>query len=111
MTSDLTFLVVSDTHVHIQSGDPDWDCSWNRMLNTQGDEILSVFVEDANAIGPDFVVHCGDLTNVSDEASYRTACKILSDLKCPLYFVPATTTLIFRAVAAWLANGLAIVHP
>lgn len=88
MTSDLTFLIVSDTHVHIDSGKPDWDCSWNKILNTKGDEILSVFVEDANAIGPDFVVHCGDLTNVSDEASCRTACEILSDLKCPLYFVP-----------------------
>ena len=86
--AEFTFLVLTDTHVHVQSNDKDWDCSWNTILNTRGAEILSIFVEDANAIGPDFVVHCGDLTNVSDEASYRTACEILSGLKCPFYFTP-----------------------
>ena len=86
--SQLTFLVLTDTHVHVQSNDKDWDCSWNTILNTRGAEILSVFVEDANAVAPDFVVHCGDLTNVSDEASYRAASEILSGLKCPLYFTP-----------------------
>ena len=85
MASDFTFLVVTDTHVHVQSDGPDWDCSWNTILNTRGAEILSIFVEDANAIAPDFVVHCGDLTNVSDEASYRAASEILSGLNCPFY--------------------------
>lgn len=85
--SDFMFLLVTDTHVDARQDVQDitW---WHNMLYSRSIEILSTFVKDANEIRPDFVVHCGDLTNASDEKSFHTAFEILSGLKCPLYLVP-----------------------
>ena len=85
--SDFMFLLVTDTHVDVRP-DVQNETWWNTILSSWSTEILSTFVKDANAISPDFVVHCGDLTNASDEKSFRTAVELLSELKCPWYLVP-----------------------
>ncbi|MFH0963829.1 MAG: metallophosphoesterase [Planctomycetota bacterium] len=87
MTPELSFVVLTDTHVDVRPGrsDGDW---WNRMLTTQSEPILRAAVERINDLSPDFVVHCGDLTNGSDEASFRAAAQILKHLKMPFHFVP-----------------------
>ena len=85
--SDFSFVIVTDTHVDVRAerSDGDW---WNRMLTTRSDEILRAAVEQINELAPDFVVHCGDLTNVSDEASFREGARIMKGLEAPFYSVP-----------------------
>ena len=85
--SDFSFVVVTDTHVDVREKREDgfW---WNRMLVTRAQEILSEAVGEINRRAPDFVVHCGDLTNASDEASFREAARIAGDLEMPFHFIP-----------------------
>ena len=84
---DFCFVVLSDSHVDVRANAQD-EYWWNRMLVTSSAEILAAAVDDINARGPDLVVHCGDITNASDTASYRAAAEILSRLDCPFLFVP-----------------------
>ena len=88
--------------------DPLW---WNKMLRTRSTDILSAFVKDANAIDPDFVVHCGDLTDTGDEESFRAAVEILSDLKCPAYFTPGNHDTQKPDTRRILANLLGLDEP
>ena len=85
--SDFSFVIMTDTHVDVrpERSSGTW---WNRMLTERSGEILSAAVAEINNRRPDFVAHCGDLTNVSDEASYREAARILGGLEMPFHFVP-----------------------
>ena len=85
--SDFSFTILSDSHVDVREDAEDgyW---WNTMLVSRSREILATAVDDVNERGADFVVHCGDITNLSDPASYGAAFEILSHLDCPLYCVP-----------------------
>jgi len=87
MISEFSFVVATDSHVDVreQRSDGDW---WHRSLYTRSVEILQAAVEEINARGPDFVVHCGDLTNCSDEASFRAGARIMDGLEMPWYYVP-----------------------
>jgi len=84
--SMFSFVILTDSHVHAQpSKDDVW---WNIILVRNGLEILSIAVDDTNALKPDFVVHCGDVTDAGDTPSFRAAGEILRRLNCPLYFTP-----------------------
>jgi len=50
------------------------------MLLSKSCEILKRAVCDINKMKPDLVVHCGDLTDASDEKSFRLAKKLLDGL-------------------------------
>ena len=82
---DFSFVILTDSHVSTGADDGYW---WNRMLVTRAREILTLGVADANALKPDFVAHCGDLTGDSRPESFRAAADILAGLDCPLYFAP-----------------------
>ncbi len=84
--STFSFVILTDSHVRAEpTEDSSW---WNTLLVRQALEILSVAVKDANALNPDFVVHCGDLTDAADSLSFRAAGEVLRRLNCPLYFTP-----------------------
>jgi len=84
--SMFSFIILTDSHVHAEPKKDDaW---WNTILVRNGLEILSVAVDDANALKPEFVVHCGDVTDAGDTPSFRAAGEILRRLDCPLYFTP-----------------------
>lgn len=85
--SDFSFAVVTDSHVDVrpERADGVW---WHRALYSRSAEMFSAAVDEINAREPDFAVHCGDLTNVSDEASFREGARIMRQLAMPFYFVP-----------------------
>jgi len=85
--SRFSFVILTDTHVDVRDerSNGTW---WNRMLTEQSCNILSAAVTEINERAPDLVVHCGDLTNRSDEASYREAARILGALDAPVHIVP-----------------------
>jgi predicted phosphodiesterase len=85
--SGFSFIVVTDSHV---SGKPDRedDFWWNRVLVSRGEEILREAVKEINARAPDFVVHCGDLTNDGHACSFRAAREALQGLTPRLHFAP-----------------------
>jgi len=58
------------------------------MLVSRSVEILETAINDINKLEPDLVVHCGDLTNDSEEENFRRASKLFKKLRCPCYFVP-----------------------
>jgi len=82
-----SFIVMTDTHLTAEAAPSDsyW---WNRILVSRSREILRDAVEQINARGADFAVHCGDLTNDGRVSSFRVASEILSELVPPLYLVP-----------------------
>jgi len=79
--------VVTDSHVDVrpERTDGTW---WHRTLYRRSAEIFEAAIGEINQRRPDFVVHCGDLTNASDEASFREGARILQGLKTPYHFVP-----------------------
>lgn len=85
--ADFRFVIMTDTHVDVRPNAAD-NVWWNRMLVTRAETLLGEAVRTVNRIRPDFVVHCGDLTNASDTASFRAAHRILRGLEMPLHFVP-----------------------
>lgn len=87
MRSAFSFAIITDSHVDVREERSDgyW---WHKSLYPRSVEILQAAVREINARGPDFVVHCGDLTNASDEASFRAGAGIMNGLEMPWYFVP-----------------------
>ena len=81
----LSFAVISDSHLRPDAFDLSY---WNKRLYEHAHEMLAAAVEEINSHSADFVVHCGDLTGRSHKVSFQRAAEILSDLKCPFYFVP-----------------------
>lgn len=84
---DFSFVIVTDSHVDVRPDRSDgrW---WHKMLCSRSVEIFSQAVDQINARDPDFVVHCGDLSNLSDEAGIREAVRIMRGLQAPCFFVP-----------------------
>ena len=83
----MNFIVLSDTHV---SAKPDaqpflW---WHKNLVPDSADICRLAVEDINRLKPDFVVHCGDVTDPGDGPSMELARDVFGGLDCPFYFVP-----------------------
>jgi hypothetical protein len=83
----MRFIVLSDSHL---SADPDarpflW---WHRNLVPEAADICRLAVQDINELKPDFVVHCGDITNDSRQESMRLARDLFLGLDCPFHFAP-----------------------
>ncbi|MFC1453300.1 metallophosphoesterase family protein [Verrucomicrobiota bacterium] len=77
------FIVITDTHIDdpTPNGDSEW---WNRVLLRQaGSTIADAWVNEIRRRSPDFVLHCGDVTNDGQTASARRARGILDRLDCP----------------------------
>ncbi len=79
-----SFAVISDSHLNLDAPELSY---WNKWLYAHSCQMLEAAVEEINSRSLDFVVHCGDLTDKSDTASFQRAAQILSNLKCPFYFV------------------------
>jgi len=79
------FVVLSDTHIlhPAEPGDGVW---WNRILKsrTSGD-LAQAWATAVRGLSPDFVLHCGDLTQKGDEESARFAKNLLDGLGCPVF--------------------------
>lgn len=58
---------------------------WNRMLKTRSPEIADAIVSTVTALAPDFVVHCGDVTDDGALASFHQAKKVMDRMGCPYY--------------------------
>ena len=98
--SEFSFVVMTDSHVDVCGEDGYW---WNRCLYSRSSQILTAAVQEINIRAPDFVVHCGDLTNDSAAENFREAARLLGGLTAPLYYVPGNHdayTCDSRAVAA-----------
>ena len=85
--SEFSFVVMSDSHL-LAHKDVDVGFWWNRMLLSCAPEILGEAVRQTNARRPDFVVHCGDLTQDGSRESFAAARRILDGLDAPVYFAP-----------------------
>ena len=85
--ADFSFVIVTDSHVDVRPERQDglW---WHRSLYSRSTEMFEAAIDEINARQPDFVVHCGDLTNVSDEASLCEGARIPQQLTMPFYVVP-----------------------
>ncbi len=99
---EFTFVIMSDSHIDLCASDEYW---WNRCLNTQSSRILAAAVEETNKRHPDFVVHCGDLTNDSARENYEEAARILKTLEAPFYHVPGNHD-TYKPGSRELAAGL-----
>jgi predicted phosphodiesterase len=51
-------------------------------------DICRLAVRDVAGLKPDFVVHCGDVTNDGSRDSMRLAREVFRELDCPFYFAP-----------------------
>ena len=81
-----SFLVLSDTHFcdPAAAKDMTW---WNKMLKTRSPEIADSMVSTVNAWNPDFVLHCGDLTDDGTLPSFQYAQSVMDRMSCPYYVV------------------------
>lgn len=59
---------------------------WNRLLRLHMTELGDAMVETFNALQPDFIIHCGDLTEGGDEESFKMVRGLIRRLPCPFYF-------------------------
>ncbi len=83
----MRFAVMSDTHLSAKS-DARMSLWWHKNLVPGAEEICRLAVQDINRLKPDFVVHCGDITDASDGSSMELARDVFAELDCPFYFVP-----------------------
>ena len=79
-----SFLIIADTHFVVPGAGQDMTW-WNRMLKTQSSEIADSIVSTVTALDPDFVVHCGDITDNGTLASFHQAKEVMDRLCCPYY--------------------------
>lgn len=79
-----SFIVISDTHFAAPGTGEDkaW---WNRMLQSRSPEIADALVSTINRLAPDFVVHCGDITDAGDTDSFIFAKTVMDRFSCPCF--------------------------
>jgi len=79
------FVIISDTHI-LYPAEPGEGVWWNRILksHTSGD-LAQYWAATVRDLAPDFVLHCGDLTQKGDEASAHFAKDLLDGLGCPVF--------------------------
>jgi len=104
MVCAFSFVVVTDSHVDVREEREDgyW---WHKCLYTRSAELFEAAVREINVRKPDFVVHCGDLTNMSDEAGFREGVRIMKGLEMPFHFVPGNHD-TYKSFARPLAKRL-----
>ncbi len=78
-TTALSFVQISDSHI-----------GFNKAANEHVTETLQRTIKAINALPtqPAFVVHTGDITQLSKPAEFDQAKQILSQLKAPLFTIP-----------------------
>ncbi len=81
----ISFAVIADTHFAEPGArqDGEW---WNKMLFSHSVEIAKALVTTLNSLSPDFVIHCGDFTDDSDEENFHFGKGVMDQLSCP-YFI------------------------
>ena len=79
-----SFLVIADTHF-CAPGTAENMTWWNRMLKEQSPAIAESLISTVRELGPDFVIHCGDLTDNGTLASFYSAKEIMDRMSCPYY--------------------------
>jgi hypothetical protein len=79
------FVVISDTHFYAPQTIAEDDVYWNGSLETRSPEIGACLVETIDELGPDFVIHCGDITGLCELENWAFACQVLDGLACPWY--------------------------
>jgi hypothetical protein len=77
---------MADTHWHVPGTAPGmiW---WNRLLKDKLPQITGALAATVRELAPDFIVHCGDLTDDSAPASFQYARNIMDQMGCPGYAV------------------------
>lgn len=79
------FAVISDTHFDIRlAQDRSW---WNKLLHSRQDDMAVSLVSTIQALSPEFIIHCGDVTNQGDRASFLRAKHVFEQFPCPYFFV------------------------
>ena len=81
----ISFAVIADTHF-IAPGTREDGKWWNRMLFSRLAEIAEALVSMLNSLSPDFVIHCGDFTDDSNEENFHFGKGVMDRLSCP-YFI------------------------
>jgi 3',5'-cyclic AMP phosphodiesterase CpdA len=79
ISSSLSFVQISDTHL-----------GFKQAANDHVSETLQKTINAINALPkpPDFVVHTGDITHLSQPADFDQAKQLLAQLKVPLFTLP-----------------------
>jgi 3',5'-cyclic AMP phosphodiesterase CpdA len=89
----MRFAIMADAHFntpergrkdYAQWGEEIW---WNRLLRLHMTEIGEALVATFSTLKPDFIIHCGDLTEGGDAESFELARGLIRRLPCPFYFV------------------------
>ncbi|NRA39426.1 MAG: metallophosphoesterase [Planctomycetes bacterium] len=111
--SDSSFLVMTDTHflipgqgrarAEVNIGD-EYTYWWNNCLFKMTEELGEAIVAKVNEVNPDFVIHCGDLTDTGDQASFDRAQSLLERFPCPTYFVPGNHDSYQKDARAYMAG-------
>ena len=81
----ISFAVIADTHFVMPGArqDGEW---WNKMLFSRSSKIAKALTATLNSLSPDFVIHCGDFTDDSNEESFHFGKGVMDQLSCP-YFI------------------------
>ena len=79
-----SFLIATDTHFYAP-GTAENMTWWNTMLKEQSPAIAESFISTVRELDPDFIIHCGDLTDNGTPESFRYAKEIMDRLACPYY--------------------------
>lgn len=80
-----SFAVITDTHYTAPSQERAAQL-WNRQLISRSEELAERLIASLNAHRLDFVIHCGDVTDTGDEASFHFAREVFARINAPVYF-------------------------
>lgn len=108
----MRFVVMADTHFltpdrarqewDAYGGQPGW-LWWNRCLILEGEAIRESLFRTVSALAPDFILHCGDLTECGDAESLAMAREFAGRFSCPFHWVHGNhdTCLDCEALSSW----------
>lgn len=81
----MKIAVISDTHFCVK-GTPDG--KWLKTIRfSQSLEMGKRLIQEVTAYQPDFLIHCGDITNSGTADEFDMGTRILNEAKCPWFAV------------------------
>lgn len=89
----MRFIVMADSHfitpelAQRERNEPGGEIWWNRVLWMRQEEVREALLRTISIHAPDFILHCGDLTECGDAASLDLARDFARHLPCPFYWV------------------------
>jgi len=99
------FLYLVDTHWTRAPGVPPHAGLWQQELfDTHGPQLEEAAVELVRRLGPDFVIHGGDLCREAGDNDWRNARRVLDRFGCPWYFAPGNHDISVAADRARVAG-------